>query len=112
MNDLEKALTPADYGAVAWGGLHTLAREDLFYDRAWRGYIEYLRYILDPQKSPATGCPECRVKIEKFCRENPPEEIGYEVAAQRWGWMAHNAVRADQGKDQPSFEEAAVRWGW
>lgn len=112
MNDLEEILTPADYGPVMWGGLHTLAADVNFAPQAWLGYVMFMRGTLSPAYSPSTGCAECWGHFEAWCEEKDPAGIMTAAEARRWGWQAHNLVRFRQGKSMVSFEEAAARWDW
>lgn len=112
MDDLEASVDPSHYGAVLWGGLHTLGQELVFSREAWMGYVRYMREVLSPAHSPATGCAECWGHFEAWCEQLPPEEVMDWMQASRWGWMAHNAVRRRQGKPRVPWEEAAARWDW
>lgn len=112
MDDLERAVDPAAYGAVMWGGLHTLGQDLIFSRVAWLGYVRYMREVLSPVGSPATGCAECWGHFEAWCEAHPPEAVLAAEEACRWGWAAHNAVRKRQGKLPVSYGEAVARWEW
>lgn len=112
MEDLTASVDPAEYGAVMWGGLHTLGQDLIFFLPSWQGYVRYMRRVLNPACSPATGCAECWGHFEAWCEAYPPEAVTCHEEATRWGWRAHNAVRKRQGKRQLTFAEAAARWEW
>ena len=112
MEDLERRLTPGDYGPALWGGLHTLGQDLIFARGSWLGFVEFMRNFLNPEFSPGTGCVECWAHFEEWCVMNPPEEVRCAEEACRWGWAAHNKVRARNGKSVMSYQEACARWSW
>lgn len=112
MDDLAAAVTPEEYGAVLWGGLHALGQDLVFSRGSWLGYVRYMRQVLSPAFSPATGCAECWGHFEAWCEAHPPEGVRYAEQACRWSWGAHNAVRRRQGRPVVSYAEACARWSW
>jgi hypothetical protein len=112
MDDLSRAVDPHDYGAVLWGGLHTLAGEEFFNSVAWEAFVEYMRAVLDPVQSPATGCAECSEHFELHCLVRDPAAVLTQEAAAHWGWEIHDEVRRRQGRPRLSYVEAAERWAW
>lgn len=112
MNDLERAVSPAEYGAVAWGALHSLSAPLTYHPRAWRAVIAYLLKTLDPEQSPATGCGECFEAFSNYIAKNPLEKVRTMRKAQKWTYNAHASVRRAQNKEVPSFKDAAKQWGW
>ena len=111
-DDLAKGVRPADYGAVLWGGLHVLSREECFSLAVWLSYVDYMSVTVDPQRAPATGCSLCHAHFQKWMRDHPPEEVRTATEAQEWGWIAHNAVRKKKMRKPISFAEAIERWEW
>lgn len=108
----ERSHPPMQWGSVAWKWLGLLLANDTFHKETFIHACGLVSDMLDPAKSPVTGCRECynewRYNLAAI-RNTPPNNV---QQARDWLWRVHNAVNARIGKPTLTFEQASEQNLW
>lgn len=103
---------PGEYGQALWATISVFGMAHDFDHARWMAAVDQVTTMLDPAKSPKTGCGECFEKWRDYVGSNPPEELGSPAEIARWVYDIHDAVNIKLKKRRLSFAEAARLWAW
>lgn len=101
---------PSYYGPILWHWLHFFGQN--FDKAAWDSAIERITILLDPERSPDSGCITCFQEWKAILTYLPPESVNNEASAARWSFDAHNHVNKKLGKRIRGWSECAKTYGW
>lgn len=101
---------PETWGPLAWNWLHSFGC--IFNKEHFLMTIDRIGFMLDPARSPHTGCDRCFQEWNRIIALNPPTEVHDEASSARWSWIAHNQVNKKLGKRLFPWASAARRYGW
>lgn len=101
---------PENYGRALWSYGHLFGCT--FNKQAWSAWIEHVSLMLDPRRSPSTGCAKCHAEWQGILHDSPPDAVNNEQDAAAWTFLAHNRVNAKIGKMPMTWRGAARMHSW
>ena len=101
---------PENYGAALWNYMATFG--SVFDKTGWTAMIAHISLMLDPIRSPSTGCAKCHGEWKAILRDTPPDAVNSEADAARWTFDAHQRVNAKIGKMPQTWRGAARIHSW
>ena len=103
-------ITPSNFGGWLWRWLHFFGTD--FQKDEWDMTIARMVRILDPKRSPYTGCPECSNEFATLMEFDSPDKVTNEREAAEWSFRIHNKVNRRVGYPQVSWNSCARTYGW
>lgn len=104
--------TPKEYGPKVWGMLDTFGMKHHWNQENWEAAVAHARNLLNPDKSPATGCAECHNSMELYVSASPPQTVRSPSVAAFWVFKLHDAVNRKLGKPIHTFVDMARKNHW
>lgn len=101
---------PENYGRALWMYLHTFG--SVFDRTCWLTAIDHVSHMLDPARSPSTGCAKCHAEWKSILRDSPRDAVNSEAEAAAWTFSAHNRVNQKMGKLPVTWRGAARLHSW
>jgi len=109
-NTDHQKIDPAYYGPILWHWLHFFGHN---FDKAqWDFTIQRVTDILNPEKSPLSGCPTCFSEFRGILQFMPPSEVQNEEDAAKWTFTVHNMVNKRLQKPIRGWAQMARLYGW